>query len=325
MVKISIIIPVFNAESTIQTTLKNIKQQTLNDIEIICIDDGSTDNTAMIINNEINHDSRISYYYQSNAGAGSARNCGLMKASGKYISFMDADDKFCEENNLKEMFNVAEKNASNICGGYIQFWEEKSKKFINRHQINSVGIINYEDYQVITGFSRFIYNRQFLIDNDIFFPPYRVYEDPVFLLKAMCAAKKFQYIDIPTYCYMGTHQNKNMNIRKIKDFLKGLTDVFILSEQNNLKKLYNDTYEALTKQACFYIEKDFSMMDDELFSKILYINSIIRWDFLDNHDAKNVLPILDFTKELSIKYYRISNSVFIKTLRRIKSVLRGQR
>ena len=91
MCKVSVIVPVYNAENFLQNTLNNIQRQSLKDIEIICVDDGSEDSSADIIKKFQRQDIRIRYEYQKNQGAGVARNKGISLAQGEYVAFMDAD------------------------------------------------------------------------------------------------------------------------------------------------------------------------------------------------------------------------------------------
>ena len=92
MPKISVIIPVYNAEKYLNKTLESILKQSLKDIEVICVDDGSTDSSVEIIQSFIKKDDRVKLIRQNNQHAGSARNTGLKEAQGEYIHFMDADD-----------------------------------------------------------------------------------------------------------------------------------------------------------------------------------------------------------------------------------------
>ena len=92
MPKISVIIPIYNSEKYLEECLDSILNQTLKDIEIICVDDGSTDNSLTILENYAQRDKRIQIFSQQNLHAGIARNHGLEKASGEYVHFMDSDD-----------------------------------------------------------------------------------------------------------------------------------------------------------------------------------------------------------------------------------------
>lgn len=104
MAKISIIIPVYNAENYISTCIQSIKEQTFKNIEIILIDDGSTDNSLKICNELQQEDERINVYHQSNGGVSKARNYGIGVATGQYIMFIDIDDEI-EPNMVEKMYN----------------------------------------------------------------------------------------------------------------------------------------------------------------------------------------------------------------------------
>ena len=104
-IQISIIIPVYNTEKYIQKCIDSLYQQNLN-IEIIFIDDGSTDNSKEIINNYSKKDDRIKVLSQNNQGPAVARNLGLEVAQGNYIAFLDSDD-WIENNSLEMLYNVA--------------------------------------------------------------------------------------------------------------------------------------------------------------------------------------------------------------------------
>lgn len=114
MISVSVIIPVFNAEKYLSQCLDSIVNQTLTNIEIICVDDGSTDTSFQILKEYEEKDSRVIVLSKSNAGAGTARNEGLKIAKGKYLSFLDADD-FFERNMLECAYGKAEQDNADIC------------------------------------------------------------------------------------------------------------------------------------------------------------------------------------------------------------------
>ena len=106
MVKISVILPVYNAEEYLEECLESIANQSFKDIEIICVNDGSTDASLDVLEKRQKHDSRISIITRENKGAGAARNVGLEHASGDYIYFMDSDD-YLELTAFEELFELA--------------------------------------------------------------------------------------------------------------------------------------------------------------------------------------------------------------------------
>ena len=94
MAKVSVILPVYNAGKYLHQCMDSIVNQTLKDIEIICVDDGSSDNSLEILRQYAEKDERVKVIAQANGGAGAARNNGLRAATGEYLSFLDSDDFF---------------------------------------------------------------------------------------------------------------------------------------------------------------------------------------------------------------------------------------
>lgn len=112
MVKVSVIVPIYNAEKYLEQCLDSIVNQTLKDIEIILIDDGSTDGSAEICKNYLS-DSRITYYHKENEGLAAARADGISRASGEYIGFVDSDD-WIKPDMYEKMYNATKSNDSDI-------------------------------------------------------------------------------------------------------------------------------------------------------------------------------------------------------------------
>ena len=128
MPKISIIVPVYNVEEYIGTCLKSLVEQTLEDIEIICINDGSTDNSIRIIQYFMQNDFRIKLINTSNNGQGIARNIGIQNAKGEYIAFVDPDDWVDNDMYLK-MYNQAQLlNSDIVICNYIRWFEDSKKE-----------------------------------------------------------------------------------------------------------------------------------------------------------------------------------------------------
>ena len=127
---ISLIIPVYNVEKYLARCLDSVINQTFKDLEIICIDDGSTDNSSDILQNYALKDERIVVIRQANAGLSAVRNVGISRAKGEYICFIDSDDwidfDFCEK-----LYNSAEKHSADIAvAGIIRACRFKRKYFL---------------------------------------------------------------------------------------------------------------------------------------------------------------------------------------------------
>ena len=113
MIKVSVIIPVYNVQAYLRQCMDSVTGQTLRDIEIICVNDESTDDSLQILEEYVAKDKRVQIITQKNAGAGAARNNGMRHAKGKYLSFLDADD-FFEPDMLEKAYEQAEKDQSDF-------------------------------------------------------------------------------------------------------------------------------------------------------------------------------------------------------------------
>ena len=141
MPKISVVVPVYNVEKFLERCLNSIVNQTFKDIEIICVNDGSTDNSRKILDKYTNY-SNIKIIDQINAGLSEARNTGLLNAKGEYIAFIDSDD-YIDPNFFEVLYNTAfEKNSDIECAGIIR---ENNKKKI---ELDS-SIKQYEEIEKI--------------------------------------------------------------------------------------------------------------------------------------------------------------------------------
>ena len=244
MPQISVIIPVHNTEKYLKECLDSVVNQTLKDIEIICIDDGSTDGSFQILNEYAETDCRIKVIKKSNEGAALARNFGLQQASGEFIAFMDSDDFYPNNTTLDRLYNLALEKDVKICGGSVAKLMPDGTYMLaadmeKEYTFESDGYIDYKDYQFDYGYWRFIYNRQFLIENDINFPNYLRQQDPPFFIKAMSLAKRFYAIKEPTYTYRVSYKTIEWTERKSLDIFKGIQDCFQKCLDYNLNILVN--------------------------------------------------------------------------------------
>lgn len=142
---VSVVVPVFNAEKYLVECIESLVNQKLKDIEIIFVDDGSTDESISIIERYKEHDQRIQLYRQNNLHAGIARNNGLGHATGEYVIFLDADD-FFELGMLKSAYSIAKKTNADIIQFGFWFYDNKTKK--NKPEIinGKKGLHNVTEY-----------------------------------------------------------------------------------------------------------------------------------------------------------------------------------
>ena len=173
MPKISIIIPVYNVEKYLAECLDSLINQTLKDIEILCIDDGSKDNSLEILNEYAAKDDRIKVFAQKNSGPGAARNLGIQHAKGEYLTFVDSDD-WLKENAMEVVYNCAiEKNTDMLFFSGINYYDEFYQETVFlKNVIVDKELINFENsYRSCLGLpvSTYgkLYKTEFLKKNNI--------------------------------------------------------------------------------------------------------------------------------------------------------------
>lgn len=240
--KVSVIMPVYNAEAYLEDSVASVLSQTLGEIEVICVDDGSTDTSLEKLQQLAHKDARVKILSQKNQGAGPARNHGIENASGEYIAFMDPDDWYPNNQVLERIYNAAKKHDALICGGsLVEFKDGELSSDYSRtkafFKFDEEGFIRYDSYQYDYGYQRFLYSRSLLNECGIIFPPYRRYQDPPFFVRAMVAAEMFYALPEPSYVYRVEYKKLNWDAAKIAGVVNGMCDVIEIARDNELKTL----------------------------------------------------------------------------------------
>ena len=206
MVKISVIIPVYNDEKFLGECLDSVSNQTLDDIEIICINDGSTDSSLEILN-EYSTDKRITIITQTNQGSAIARNKGLDIAQGEYIGFLDADDIYINRQSLEIMFDAAKKHDASMISANLKFLTPERNLISNPHYkrgtfhyFREEGIIEPDEYGIPFYFYKNLYKADLI--EDIRFPDLLRGQDPIFLSKVLSEVDEIYGVPIDFYGYM---------------------------------------------------------------------------------------------------------------------------
>lgn len=202
---ISVIIPIFNSELYLKECLDSVCNQTFRDLEIICINDGSTDSSLSILHEYSKQDNRIKIIDQENGGPGVARNVGLNISNGKYIYFMDSDD-FLELNALEDLYSIAEeKNLDILLFKLCSFNDKTYEKFknpyyemgfLNKYFKNK--IFNYQDlgekvFSIPASPPSKLYKKELIFD--IRFPEGIIFEDNPFFIEAILKADKVYFYE----------------------------------------------------------------------------------------------------------------------------------
>jgi len=245
---VSIIIPVFNSEDLLIKCLDSIKNQTMTNIEIICVDDGSSDNSLKILKDYEKNDSRFKVFHQENSGAGTARNNGLSYSKGEYILFVDSDD-FIEKDSCEKLYNLAIRlNSDLILFDAVRHLKNgKNLNLIHFSKNNTTDFNNfsfnyeYTKDKVFDGYYGVIWNKfykaSFIKENNISFPKHKIYNDVEFHVKSLVLAKNIGYLPKILYHYNRIGQDslqtsfvKTKNAFVFFDVLNGIRD--FLNENN---------------------------------------------------------------------------------------------
>lgn len=264
-IKVTVIIPICNMEQYLAECLETVKNQTLHEIEILCLNDGSTDNSLHILENYSKNDTRFVIINQDNRGVAASRNQGIQMAKGKYVMFMDSDDRYPDNYVIEKLYEAAEDHHVKIAGGEFSDFDPDGKtNFRSAYENDMLGgylftanqIVEYKDYQFDYGYHRFIYNRQFLIDDQIFFPELIRFQDPPFMVRAFTLAERFYALKEITYSYRKDHKTIIWDEKRVDALLRGLQMNLQWAWEHELYDLYDLTirriiYEyrdAITKQ-----------------------------------------------------------------------------
>ena len=304
-------------EKYIKQCLVSILSQSLKEIELVCVDDGSKDSSAKILKAYAKNDERIKIISQKNQGVGIARNNGIRSAYGKYIAFMDPDDYYLDEKVLADMYEAAEENQVLICGGSLceehnngKWFRKKFRGSFSNYVFHKAQYVAYEQYQYDYGFYRFIYNREFLIENNIFFPPYIRFQDPPFFVRAMICAGGFYALPRITYCYRCGHQNFKWDEKRICAVLSGFIDILDMSREAGLPELHRLTLERMLFEFRDEIIMGLDDSESEVLHLLLKANKCIKTEYVaDDSDYKNgVMPLIAEWKRKTSKHKKNRNN-----------------
>lgn len=218
-IRISIIVPVYNTEKYLKRCLSSLINQTLKEIEIICIDDGSRDNSAKILNDFALSDNRVIVLSQKNSGQSAARNKGITHSSGKYIGFVDSDD-WVDLDFFEKLYQAAEKYTADIAVASIirlnKFHKKYHLKFDKEIVTNDVNK-KFElcDVPELSYVWNKIYNRAGFIKNKFHFEEGMVYEDVILTPQILYYMNKL--VTVPNTCYYYfRHSGSTVTLRNDK-------------------------------------------------------------------------------------------------------------
>lgn len=252
-VKVSVIVPVYNSEKYLKQCIDSILTQTLKDIEIICIDDGSTDKSGRILDRYASEDARVKVFHQENRGYGAAMNTGIAKAKGSYTGIVESDDCILPEM-YETLYNAAESDGSEVVKSDAYYWYESIgyRKRIHRENLEKYYDRNLYDMDRNVFFDFYmniwtgIYKREFLEREGIRFHESEgaSYQDNGFWMLTMMYCRSAKWLNKAFYLYRQDNEESSI---KSKEKIMAMTREYEYVERFLLEK---KDYKNLSY--CFY-------------------------------------------------------------------------
>ena len=240
---ISIIVPIYNAEKYLKKCIDSLLEQTKKELEIILINDGSTDNSEEIIKEY--KDKRIKYFKNKNQGIGKTRNFGIEKAEGKYIMFLDSDD-YLDKTACEKMYNKVENEDLDvaICDFYKEYDNGNIEEVITPN-FNTSSLKDNPDIitEYLSPWAK-IYSTEMIKKNNIKFVENLKYEDAPFVIEALCCANKIGKVDeCLNYYLIHTNSETTVRDRRCFDILKIIDKI---RKYTNDKEYLKEKIDKLT-------------------------------------------------------------------------------
>ena len=279
--KISIIIPVYNVEKYLCECLDSILNQTFQDFEIICVDDGSTDRSLDILQEYKRKDDRFVILQQCHAGAGAARNQGLKLVLGKYIQFLDSDDYF-EPTLLEEMYNNAEKFGADLTVCSLRkvdiegnITESGSSNFpINIDKIPMEQIFNRQNFKedifclLVPTMCNKLIKKSFIQKNHIEFSKLKIYEDIAFMHSIAACADRIVAFNKELINYRFNRPGSLVSTRS-EHTIDAVKSCICLKQFLETRGLFDELETAYTKVVINHIRAEISYCNDDEYKEFL--------------------------------------------------------
>lgn len=256
MVKISVVMPVYNVEKYLEESINSVLNQTFKNFELICVNDGSTDNSPEILKKYSKYEN-IKIINQKNSGSGAARNTGLKHSNGDYIYFMDSDD-YIEPTTLEDLYNNAIRNDSDIVIYKIARFNDKEVDYSRGgfdldNYLKDIDFTNYtfnykkiKPYVLNRSFSACLklYKKEFLDGyNNFYFDTGILFEDVSFHVKVMLRAEKISFVPKFLYYYRKTPNSIITSHASREDIFETVNIVENFLKENNYYDEFYDEFQ----------------------------------------------------------------------------------
>lgn len=206
---VSIVVPVYNVENYVLKCLESLAKQDYENIEVIVVDDGSTDKSGLICDEFASDDGRFRVFHKKNGGLSSARNFGIKKAKGEIIAFVDSDD-FVKKKFITEMAQKMVDGVDIVVCGYNN--EIPKEETLSGREATIRLLTRQENIDIITWNK--LYRKDLFVDNDIYFPDGKKHEDTLTTYKLYSKSVRVKYISIALYEYVDRKDSIMNNVKK---------------------------------------------------------------------------------------------------------------
>ena len=263
-IKVSVIVPVYNVAKYLAECLESLVNQTLEDIEIICVNDGSTDNSLEILEEYAEKDSRVKVFTIENSGISLARNFGIEQAKGGYIGFVDSDD-YVNEYMFEKLYLACVQNDLDLAMCKISLFDDETgevnndldyynlKVFSNldKEVFNSDDTTSFTNNIVVNVYNK-LYKKSLLEDNSIEFPANLIFEDEVFFIKTYLTAKRISVVNEFLYYYRLNREGSITYLEKENNYVDM---VYIYKKEREIFKELGkyDEYKVLLANRMLFL------------------------------------------------------------------------
>ena len=299
-IKVSVIVPIYNTEKFLKKCIDSIVNQTLEEIEIILINNGSTDNSHNICEEySKKYPQKIRYINNKNIGCSASRNLGMSLAQGEYIAFVDSDD-YIDKEMYQEMYEKAKKENLDIVVCGITYVNQETKKRISSIPSN---ISKKSDYLIYKNRMANPVNKLYrknIIKNILFPIDTHSGEDIVFCYKSILKAKKINHIEKSYYYYIYHGNNSIFNLEKRLGIFIAFKELYIYLKDNDylknkeiIKKFY-ENFNFYAIRGAFFMLLNPKLVSNEEYEK---------YDKLFYKELKKI-KFLPFKSKVLVYYYR---------------------
>lgn len=265
MPTVSIVIPCFNSESYLPETLRSAQNQSLRDLEIICVDNSSTDGTRAIIEDAASRDSRIRYVFEQEAGEGFARDAGLEVASGDWLYFLDSDDVM-RPRLLEDAVSRGEDTLADLVVFRTEYLDDVTQEIRNCPECFDITWIQNwtEDLvfnprqnpeRIFNSFQNWVHNklyrRSFIVNHRIRFQHLHRMADILFTCRSLAEAERIALLDTPLHLYRTNNETSALNTSDAYplDFYDAFVELRECLENDGTWELYNVSFSNWAEEA----------------------------------------------------------------------------